>query len=292
MVATLPRNIQLKLEQSLAQWHSWRCETGLGRKPEVLKLLSSGLSNYSVLVEAENRYVVRIDGLNPAAIGLSRQTEWRVMQLASDAGLAPKPRYFNPELGTLVYDYLAIDTGYTGDTSAVASLLGKIHELPAVHFRLDLLERMRRYEKHIEHRGDTLHPILMQHREQFLKVLDQTNTSSGALVLCHNDLLQANRIPSSGQFRAIDWEYCAMGRPLFDLAVVCVGDSLNEAEKETLLHSYLGRGPGPEERLEMAQQECIYRYLELLWFSALDNHEVREKQLTEVRFQQLADSLR
>ena len=102
MVETLPRNIQLKLDQTLAQWHSWRRDPTLTQIPKTRRLLSPGLSNYSILVEADRQYVVRIDGLNPAVIGLSRQTEWRALQSASAAGLAPQPRYYNPELGSLV----------------------------------------------------------------------------------------------------------------------------------------------------------------------------------------------
>jgi thiamine kinase-like enzyme len=288
MVETLPRNIQLKLEQSLAQWHAWQCEPALTVKPEVIRLLSPGLSNYSVLVGAENYHVVRIDGVNPSAIGLSRQTEWRVLQSAAAARIAPRPRYYNPELGSLVYDYLPADETQSSEVASTAKLLRNIHELPAVHVRLELAERILRYEKHVEHRGDTLHPMLRDIRPDVFAVLEHINTLPNNPVLCHNDLLQANRLMSGGQLLAIDWEYCAMGRPLFDLAVISVGDSLTATETETLLGSYLEREPKVEERLELAQQGYVYRYLELLWFSALDDPAEREKQLTGARFQKLA----
>ncbi len=107
MTFALPRNIQLKLEQTLAQWSQWHCAPALTSAPEVVRVLTPGVSNFSVLVQAQQHFVVRIDGLNPSAHGLSRQTEWRTLEAAHRAGLAPTPRYCNPELGSLVCDYLA-----------------------------------------------------------------------------------------------------------------------------------------------------------------------------------------
>jgi thiamine kinase len=291
MVEALPRNIALKLEQTLSQWSHWQCTPPLTQKPRLLRQLSSGLSNYSLLAKGEQDYVIRIDGLNPALIGLSRQTEWRTLQLASAAGLAPCPRYYNPELGALVYDYLAADTPSGEDIASIAALLRKIHQLPAVHFRLDLAERLLRYEKHIEHRGRAPHPVLLSCREPVLALIDELNTRNTAPVLCHNDLLQANRVWSAGSLRAIDWEYCAMGSPWFELAVVSVGDALNDADTEQLLRGYLGREPETDEWLQLSDSQCIYRYLELLWFAALDDAQERAKQFTDARLQDLQRGL-
>ena len=101
---------------------------------------------------------------------------------------------------------------YPGD---VAALLRDIHQLPARHSRLDLAERILRYEKQLEHRGNTRSQALAQCRDQVWRYLDSLITCATAhWRLCHNDLLQANRMYSGGRLWAIDWEYCAMGRPL------------------------------------------------------------------------------
>lgn len=291
MVTALPHKIRHKLEQTIAQWQSWRGGTDLPTKPIAVKTLSPGLSNYSILVESGRQFVVRIDGLNPSVIGLSRQSEWRALQDASDRELAPTPRYFNPELGSIVYDYLPADKRPDLRLKSIADLLRKIHQLPATHFRLDLQERVLRYEKHIEHRGSELPEALKQWREPVLDLIEQARIGLTHPVLCHNDLLSANRISSGGQLYAIDWEYCAMGSPWFDLAVICVGDSMDDTQTRALLTNYLKRKPEPQEMRAFAQYECIYRYLELLWFCALDDDRERERQLTEDRFKRLGDRL-
>ena len=291
MVATLPRNIALKLEQTLAQWRSWRGESAPNERPRVIRRLSPGLSNYSILVAAGSQFVVRIDGLNPAVNGLSRQTEWSVLQSASAQDLAPAPRYYNPDLGSLVLDYLEADQSQEHTHAATAQLMRDIHRLPAVHFRLDLGERIRRYRKHIEHRGRKLHTGLAACGDSVLALVAETAAEVADLVLCHNDLLQANRLTCGGQLRAIDWEYCAMGNRWFDLAVVSVGDEMSSDESREFVSSYLGREPGTNELRDFTHYQVIYRYLELLWFSALDDATERQRQLSDSRLESLTGSL-
>ena len=270
MPAELPRHIQLKLEQTLAQWPHWRCAPSLTAAPDVVAVLSPGASNFSILVASGQQFVVRIDGVNPAANGLNRQTEWRALQAAHDAGLAPCPRYFNPDLGSLVCDYLPPDKNTAADIPALARLLRDIHQLPARHNRLDLAERTLRYEKQLEHRGQALSPPLAQCRHLVWDILRTLDPDAQRTALCHNDLLQANRLHSGGRLWAIDWEYCAMGDPWYDIAVVVNGDGLNRADTEQLLASYLGRAVTATESQALQAYGCIYRYLELLWYLALE----------------------
>ncbi len=265
---TLPRNIRLKLEHTLAQWTQWHCDPPLTSAPAVVAVLTAGVSNFSVLVQSGPRFVVRIDGINPAANGLNRQSEWRALQSAHSENLAPRPCYFNPALGSLVCDYLTPNEQQTLCITQLADLLRGIHRLPARHSRLDLAERILRYEKQLEHRGQGLSAPLARCREPVLRMLDDINRRPQPAVLCHNDLLQTNRIYSGGRLWAIDWEYCAMGSPWYELAVVITGDSLHTEQADALLLAYLGRTANSAERLELRQHSCVYRYLELLWYLA------------------------
>lgn len=281
MAAALPRNIQLKLEQTLAQWRHWHCDPPLAGAPEVVTVLGQGISNFSVLVAAGKQFVVRIDGVKPRSYGLNRQAEWRALQAACAAGLAPAPRYFNPDLGSLACDYLAPDGAREPGIEQVAGLLRSIHQLPARHSRLDLAERILRYEKQVEHAGGKLPSVLVQRRKQVLELLSGIHQRGQAAVLCHNDLLQANRIYSDGRLWAIDWEYCAMGSPWYDLAVMVVGDSLPPAYTSALLESYLNRPAHSAESAELHHHCCVYRYLEILWYLARRRSLLEPDQLEE-----------
>jgi len=266
MVAALPRNVRLKLDQTLSQWRHWRCDPPLPGAPEPVRALGNGISNYSVLVAADQRYVVRIDGVNAATLGLNRQTEWRILQAAAVAGIAPRPRYFNPELTSLVCDYLEPDECQEASTGQLAGLLRGIHRLPARHARLDLAERVLRYEKQLDHGGSALPSYLRRSHKQMRPILQNIAQRKAASVLCHNDLLRANRIRSGGQLWALDWEYSAMGSAWHDLAVVLAGDEMAAEQGAQLLRHYLGRQATAAEQLALQQHCCAYRYLELLWY--------------------------
>ena len=266
MISALPKPVLIRLEQTLAQWRQWQCQPLLSRAPQAAGILGDGISNFSILVGQERQFVVRIDGINPAANGLNRQAEWHALVAAHQAGIAPGPRYFNPDLGSLVCDYLAHDDAQPQSIDDLASLLRCIHSLPPRHHRLDLQERTRRYEKILEHRRQRLPPGLTACRPQILGILRELATQSQPQVLCHNDLLRANRFYSNQQLWAIDWEYCAMGSPWYDLAVVAGGDALDELQTRALLLAYLGREADAQEWQLLRSYCCIYRYIELLWY--------------------------
>ena len=270
MLQSLPSNIRLKLEQTLAQWPQWNCDPVVTRAPTIIKVLTSGISNHSILVESEQRFVIRIDGIKPAKFGLCRETEWRALKTAYNAGLTPRPCYFNPDLGSLVCDYLAPDVAQGLETADIARLLHKIHRLEPRHHRLRLADRIARYEQRLKRQGRSPSRAFRQYGDAVASMLEEISKRPGELVLCHNDLLRANRIYSAGKLWAIDWEYCAMGSPWFDIAVIVNGDAMPAHETEILLKAYLGRAPNDWERSTLHRYSCVYRYLELLWYKALE----------------------
>jgi thiamine kinase len=269
MVDSLPRNTRLKLDQTLGQWSHWLCDPPLATAPRIEQRLGGGLSNHSILVATgERRFVIRVDNINPLAHGLNRQIEWRVLQEAARRQLAPVPRYFNPDLGTLVCDYLAADAEQLEDIDDIADLLRNIHSLPAIHSRLNLGERILNYERQVAAKGpqtvvERFHPPVLQR-------LNKCAQQETANVVCHNDLLRGNRLYSSNQLWALDWEYAAMASPYYELAVIVAGDSLNETERDQLLRRYLQRDATSDEHRRLGEYSCVYRYLELLWYLAVE----------------------
>lgn len=270
MPAPLPHGVQLKLEQTLGQWQHWQCAPPLPQAPALVEVLAAGRSNHSLRVAAADgrEFALRIDGVSPAAHGLNRSAEWRTLADAHRAGLAPCPRYFNPELGSLVCDYLPHDAAAAADLALVGGLLRGIHALPRRHHRLDLAERALGYERLLEQRGLASGTDVPDCRAQVLALLQAHPTASEDLVLCHNDLLAANRLLSGGRLWALDWEYAAMGNRWYDLAVVIHGDELENAAGVALLRAYLEREPDEQELARTQAMGCIYRYLELLWYIA------------------------
>lgn len=222
-----------------------------------MEILTAGRSNTSIRTgDGERHWVVRIDRHDPRQLGLSRDAEWRCLQMAAEAGLAPWPVYRNPSLGTLVCEYHTPEQGTEEDVEQIAMLLREIHRLPAVRQRLDPLARARRY---LALAGGGELPV------DLVEACKRLEQGRPAPRLCHNDLLRANRLHSKGALLALDWEYAAMGDPLFDLAVIIEGDDLSEARASALHRAWRGTAPTAAEADQLHDQRRVYRSLAALW---------------------------
>ena len=94
VIDSLPASTRARLQQTLAQWRHWRCEPQLDSRPEPVEILHGGISNFSVLVAAREKFVVRIDGMDPETNGLHRHTTpfpWVAPRHASETA-CDKPR--------------------------------------------------------------------------------------------------------------------------------------------------------------------------------------------------------
>ncbi len=263
MTGSASATVRLKLEQAMGQWRQWQTKPPLPGAPHLLGPLAGGGSNDSFLVgAAERRYVLRVDRVNPASNGISRLVEWRALMSASALGIAPRPCYFNPELGVLVCDYLETEPANTTDPAALATLLRAIHGLPAVHFRMDPGERIRRYEHQLA--GDWAG--LQSLSPRLLSAIDALGPVTPAL--CHHDLSRDNLLLCAGRLVALDWEYAAMGNPWFDIAHVVSDQDLSTDDTNRLLQAYLDRQPSAIERRHLQLQGLVAHLLELLWHAS------------------------
>ncbi len=261
MAPTLPKPAELKLSQVLTHWRQWAPTPDA--PPEVIAAMTQGLSNHSVLVgNARQRWVVRIDHLDPTLLGINRELEYFALTMAANAGIAPQPSYWNTDTGVLVCEYLSSDLSPQASTAQLAVLFRSIHALPALRQRLDPVARARRYAQTA---GLTELP------EELIAVCSEMQSMHAPSVLCHNDLLTANRVFRAGRLYAIDWEYATMGDPLFDLAVTIEGDSMSQGGADELLTAYLQRTPTDEEFNRLGLQRRVYILLSDLWQQAMAN---------------------
>jgi thiamine kinase-like enzyme len=58
---------------------------------------------------------------------------------------------------------------------------------------------------------------------------------------CHNDLLNLNFLSENGKVYILDWEYAAMGDPLYDLANFCHHHHLDDGQFDVLMNAYDNR---------------------------------------------------
>jgi thiamine kinase len=274
MVKTLPEKQRLRLTWAVDQWSDWDSDPPLNSRPEFINVLNNGVSNHSFLVQSEKQlFVIRLDGNNILALNLNREQEWQAQSIAWRHKLAPRPIYQNTHQGVFVSEYIQQSPHeIEAEIKTTADLLLNIHKLPSSTFKLDIIERTRYYKRlAIVNKPDRKFDIekiwLL-----FLPLAKKANELCTKSVLCHNDLLRANRLLYKNKLIAIDWEYAAMADPFFDLAVVIEGDHLSVDESGQLLNFYIGENNISQAEERLLLNRALYRAIDLLWHLATGIH--------------------
>jgi aminoglycoside phosphotransferase (APT) family kinase protein len=170
------------------------------------------------------RCFVRHAEVDMRPLGADPLSEWRLLQIASAAGLAPAPLFAAPEAGLLVTEFLE-DRSWTEADFAnprqlhrLREVLDRLHGLPvdpAVR-RVDFAVQAHRLEALCTAAGVDL-PL------EAKRAADAAFARIAAAglpeVLCHNDVGPQNVLEDRhGRLRLVDWEYGGRGLAPFDLA--------------------------------------------------------------------------
>ena len=197
-------------------------------------------------------------------LGLDRVNETLVSAAVAAADLGLEYLYFDPQQGICLRPWLTgrswtlADLQEPRNLERLASLLSRLHSLPAVGKPFDPLAAARRY-------------AVALGTKQAARLADRAADLIGAgqggeTALCHNDLVSENIFEAEdGRLLLIDWEYAGMGDPYFDLAVVIQHHRLEPALSRSFLDAYLGRSATTEEQKHLSQQCSFYQCLLKLW---------------------------
>lgn len=239
-------------------------------KPNLLKPLLGGLTNKSYLISADNAdMVLRKNSTISAALNLDRVTEARVLVLADDAGLCAPLIHYDSDYQYVVSRYVE-GKHWRADEQGIrslATLLQRIHRLPAIDKYLTIADKAERYwqaiAKNAPHLAD-----LKKVANKMMPLIESAKRLGSGACLCHNDLLRENLISTEeGRLYAIDWEYAAMGDPFYELAVIVEGQALKQSQQELLLSEYLARPISENDRQHLRDWQLIYCYLTVLWYA-------------------------
>ena len=205
----------------------------------------------------------------PAArrIGLDRNAEWAILQVAYAGGLGPEPVACDPERGWLLTAWLPAQKWRAEHLQLPARLLAlgeclrSVHALPAAGARFEPVAIARRYAAGSE--AAQAQPLLAT----IVSMAAELYPDEAARCLCHHDP-HAGNLVGFGPTRLIDWEYAALGDPLLDLAAVIGYHALSAHQRLMLLDGWAGT-TAPELRERLAGFERFYAVLTRLWSLAL-----------------------
>jgi thiamine kinase len=208
------------------------------------RVLAGSKTNRMVAVKkGDEEYVVRFTHTNSRHLGLDHDSEYAILQVASEQGLAPRPIYWSRRASVLVTsfvsgEHLAIGHHYTPDQlRMLAEQLQRVHQLPVRAKGRNVFESISFMENTISRRGlenPVRHPRV---QAKVNSIISQLLMSYQPYKLCHNDVWSGN-ILWSDKVILLDWEFAAFGDPRFDLASFIEIEGLTEYETSEFLTQY------------------------------------------------------
>ena len=196
-------------------------------------------------------YVVRLPRSDASLLGSGRESERLANEMAASLGIAPAVAGAGP--GWLVIRFLdrrPVDPRRLREEPAsVAAALRSFHEsglqLPD---RLVVPELLERCARQVRECGAALPDGYALAHALTARIAEALPTTDP--VPSHNNLVPSSVLdlgPSDGmgqpRIALVDWEYAAMGDPLFDLASLAVHCHFDEVAQRRLLVAYFGAEP-------------------------------------------------
>lgn len=213
--------------------------------------VTGGMTNEIVRVDIDGEaFVVRFAGYGTEQLGIDRDEEARICERAGLAGIAPEVIGYFPEERALIARFVvgsslqAADLFDYGRLYKIAAILQRCHALEPCRATFRPSEKIKRFLATANANNVTLPPE-MPPLGPILERLERRELEAPRRTLCHNDLLPANIIEDlTGRLVLIDWEYAAMGDPLYDLANLAYNCGLDCASEQQLLDAYADGGHG------------------------------------------------
>jgi thiamine kinase-like enzyme len=238
--------------------------------PIALERLAGGITNHNYRVrDGERSYVARLCVEKPL-LGIDRRNEVVCQRAAHACGVAPEVVHY--EGGVLVSAHLDARTMTAEGVRdpaflpRVAEVLRRLHDswdrLTGEVLYFSAFQAVRTYARTARDLGarlpDDIEALLEDSRRLARRV------GPFVPVLCHNDLLAANILDDGRRVWLVDWEYGAVGHPLFDLANLSANCALPEALERALLHAYRGE-VDPRDLFELRVIKTVSLLREALW---------------------------
>ncbi|WP_148469100.1 phosphotransferase [uncultured Alistipes sp.] len=233
-----------------------------------------GMSNKNFRINFEGKsYVLRVPG-NGSEGMVERVNEEFNANEACKLGVNPAIRYFNPETGIKLADFIenaetmnAATIQRHDNMCKVAQIYQTVHHS---HVRLknefNIFKEIEKYDVLIEHAGATMYDGWETIRSRVMALEHYLNTLGVDLKPCHNDGLYENFIKASdGTLYLIDWEYSGMNDPMADIAALFIEARFEEENEDYFLDKYFNGDIPAEARKKILCYQILWDYLWAQW---------------------------
>jgi aminoglycoside phosphotransferase (APT) family kinase protein len=207
--------------------------------------IAGGASTASTFrVEVGGRkYLLRVEG-TPSP--LRNPHQYASMQIAAEAGIAPKVRYVDETARVAVIDFIEARplSTYPGGAHALAQALGallaRLQSAPIFPQFVTYPDIVARLFAHVRRTGLFATGVLDPHVERLERVREAFVDGSSELVSSHNDAIPNNILFDGRRLWLIDWESAYRNDALIDVAIVLDSVVRSPGLEGVLLAAWLG----------------------------------------------------
>jgi thiamine kinase len=238
------------------------------KNARLLHRLAGGPTSDSWLLNlGDSKAVMRIDKPLARILGLDRVAELGVLEQVADAGFGPAVIWADPANGMLATEYICGSHWTISDASRpenIERLAVRLRELHSTSINGPILEIAEVAGRYASVAGTAQARELHGQVKAMLQLLGNESTGWS---FCHNDLGYQN-IVDTGEIMFVDWEYGAMGQPLFDLAGIVRQNRFSKVQANNLQRAYFGASAAKfSTRLQL--YSGLYDLLSALWRQAI-----------------------
>ena len=242
---------------------------------EIVKIGGMSNKNFKVTLDGKS-YVLRVPGNGSDGMVERSNEEFNALE-ACKLGVNPEIRYFNPESGIKLADFVenaetlnAATIQRHDNMRKIAAIYRKIHNS---HIRLknefNLFHEIEKYDRLIEKAGAVMYEGWEKVRPLVMSLEGYLNSLGVDLKPCHNDALYENFIKSpDGTVYLIDWEYSGMNDPMADFAALFLEAGFEKENEDYILSKYLDNkdfAPPPIIHEKILCYQILWDYLWAQW---------------------------
>ena len=235
-----------------------------GKRDTMVRPVTGGASGaLTYRVEVGARFcLLRLESARRSP--LRNPHQYTCMQIAAEAGIAPRLLHLDAEAGVAIMDFLSIRPrdefpgGPVALARATGELIARLQATPTFPEFVDYFDALERLLRYV--RGANLFApgLLDPHSEGFSRVR-KAIPKSNRQVSAHNDPNPRNMVFDGNRLWLIDWETAYRNDPLVDVAIVLDQMEATPEAEDALLAAWCGRAPDAALRARLVLMRAVTR---------------------------------
>lgn len=236
-----------------------------------IEILKKGMTNRSFFfVNGNQRFIMRIPGEGTEQL-INRRQEYQVYQAINSLHLSDTIRYFNPENGYKMTEYLpdthCCDAENPEDVKKCMRVLRQFHNSGLkVDHTFQLWDNIEFYES-LWNGEPSCYRDYQKTKEKIYELKQFVDSQPKNWALCHIDSVPDNFLMKDSEngeteIHLIDWEYAGMQDTDVDIAMFAIYSMYEKEQVDALIDAYYTEGCPEQVRIKIY---CYVAVCGLLW---------------------------